>query len=260
MEAFPRLPSRSRLTARRPDGPGPGPGPCPEPVGMSVIDHLGALRRALIVSVLAWAACSVGAFFFWGRAVEFLMARGGVATSYYHTPTGAFALALKVALYMGFAAALPVIVHQAWWFVSPGLHTHERRLVLPLIVATLVFFAIGVGFAIFALPLFMRVLGGFAPHGLHYLPFLEDYVNFALILVMAFGLVFEIPVVVYSLGLVGILRSAKLRSNRLYWAVGLAVIANLATPGVDPLTPMLMFVPLYLLWEGAVLVLRLQGR
>lgn len=227
---------------------------------MPILEHLEALRRTLIVSAVAWVLCSVVAFFFWGHVVGLLMSRGGVGLTYYHTPTGAFALAIKVSLYLGFAAALPIVVQQIWWFVSPGLHHAERRMILPLIVATILFFWVGVAFAVFSLPLFLHILGGFAPHNLQYLPFIEDYISFVLVLILGFGIVFEMPVVVYVLGLVGILSSKKLYRNRLYWIIGLAVLANLATPGVDPITPLVMFLPLYVFWEGAALALKLQGR
>src|SRR5205085_9336405 len=101
---------------------------------MTIVQHLEALRRALVISILAWIAGSVAAFFFWGPVLHFLVLRGGIGTLYFQAPTGAFVLALKIAIYLGFVIASPVIIQQAWWFVSPGLHPGERRLVLPLIL------------------------------------------------------------------------------------------------------------------------------
>jgi sec-independent protein translocase protein TatC len=227
---------------------------------MTMVEHLEALRRSLIISILAWALGTVIAFLFWGQVLHLLVVRGGVETLYFHAPTGAFLLALKISLYLGFVIAAPVIIQQAWWFVSPGLHPNERRLVLPLMLATIVFFAIGVGFAVFALPLFLHILTSFAPGNLHYLPFVDDYINFVLVLIVGFGIVFETPVIVFVLGLMGILPSQRLRSNRFYWVIGLLILSNLATPGVDPITPLFMFVPLYVFWESTALVLRLMGR
>src|SRR5207302_289726 len=98
------------------------------------------------------------AFFFWRRAVEFLVERGGLQRTYFTTPTGAFLLGIKLAIAMGFVAAFPVIAQRAWWFVSPGLRRQERRLVLPLFLATVVFFGLGLSVALFALPLFIHIL------------------------------------------------------------------------------------------------------
>ncbi|MGH7903665.1 MAG: twin-arginine translocase subunit TatC [Candidatus Dormibacteraceae bacterium] len=226
---------------------------------MTILEHLEALRRTLIISFIAWGLACVVGFLIWGRVLQFLLHRAGVATVYYHTPTGAFTLALKIAIYLGFVIASPIIIQQIWWFVSPGLKQGERRLVLPLIVATMFFFGVGIVFALFALPLFIHILTGFAPANLRYLPFVEDYINFILVLIIGFGIVFELPVVVYVLGLMGIISSRWLYANRFYWVIGIAILAYLATPGVDPVTPLVMFVPLYVFWEGTALLLRLTG-
>jgi sec-independent protein translocase protein TatC len=227
---------------------------------MTVLEHLQALRRALIISLLGWALGSVIAFAFWGGVLDFLVHRGGLTSLYYQQPTGAFTLALKIALYLGFVVGSPVIIQQAWWFVSPGLHRHERRLILPLILATMFFFLVGIGFALTSLPLFLHILTGFAPGELHYFPFVEDYMNFVLVLIVGFGIVFELPVVIFVLGLMRVISSGWLYRNRFYWIIGLLIVANLMTPGVDPLTPLFMFVPLYVFWEATALLLKATGR
>jgi sec-independent protein translocase protein TatC len=227
---------------------------------MSILEHLAALRRALIVCLIGWAAGTVVAFLFWPPLLEYLIARGNVQHLLFTTPTGGFTLGIKIAMIVGLIIAAPVWIQQAWWFVSPGLHRHERRLVMPLVVATIVFFAIGVSFALFSLPLFMRILQGFAPRDFTYLPVGDDYINFVLFLVLGFGIVFEIPVVVFALGLLRVISSRWLRANRFYWIIGLGIISNLMTPGVDPITPLFMWIPLYLFWELTVLALRLTGR
>jgi sec-independent protein translocase protein TatC len=227
---------------------------------MTVVEHLEALRRALIVSIVTWTVTSVVAFFFSGRVFALLIQRGGLHTAYFHAPTGAFMLELKIALYLGFVLAAPVILWQIWWFVSPGLHRHERRAVLPLTIATVIFFGIGIGFALFAMPLVLRVLTGFAPANVQYFPFVDDYLSFVLALVIGFGIVFELPVVLYMLGTLRIISSHWLYSHRGYWVIGLALLSNFLTPGADPLTPMIMFVPLYIFWEGTALLLKLTGK
>jgi sec-independent protein translocase protein TatC len=229
-------------------------------VPMTVIEHLEDLRRALIVSVAAWAVCSIVMGFFWSPVLHWLIERGGIVHGYYTALTGAFFLAMQIALALGFVLAFPVIAYQAWWFVSPGLHQHEKRLVLPLGIATVVFFAIGVGFALLSLPLFVRILTGFAPLDLTYLPIIDQYVSFVVLLIVAYGVVFELPVVIYVLGRLRIISSRWLYQHRAAWVIGLGVLANFMTPGADPITPLIMFIPLWVFWELSTLLLRITGR
>src|SRR5206468_8037579 len=130
---------------------------------MSVIEHLEALRRALLISIIAWGVATIAAVFIAHYVITFLVDRAGIGHAIYLQPGGGVLLQLKVALYIGIVLAAPVIIQQVWWFVSPGLHQHERRYVLPLVLATIVFFAIGVSVAMFALPLYIRILGSLAP-------------------------------------------------------------------------------------------------
>jgi sec-independent protein translocase protein TatC len=227
---------------------------------MSVIEHLEALRRVLIISLIAWGAATIAAIFISGRVITFLITRAGIGHAIYLQPGGGVILQLKVALYIGLVIAAPVVIQQVWWFVSPGLHQHERRFVLPLVVATIVFFAIGVGVAMFALPLYIKVLNSLAPTDVTYLPDIGELVGFVLIMVIGFGLVFELPVVLFVLGMLRIVSSRWLYKRRPYWFLGLGVLANFLTPGVDPLTPMIMFIPLYVFFEATALLLKLLGR
>jgi sec-independent protein translocase protein TatC len=229
---------------------------------MSIVEHLEDLRRALIISLVGWVVATIVAFVVWQRILEFLIVRAGLQKSgiYFFAPTGAFMLGLKIAFVVGLVGAAPIIFWQIWWFVSPGLHEHEKRLVMPLVAATTFFFLVGVGFALFALPLIMRVLTGFAPPDVHFLPDGSQLLGFILLIVLAFGLVFELPVVLYTLGALRIISSRWLYRHRAYWLIGLGLLANFMTPGADPLTPLLVFVPLYVFWEATALLLKLTGR
>ncbi|TMD94429.1 MAG: twin-arginine translocase subunit TatC [Chloroflexi bacterium] len=227
---------------------------------MSVIEHLEALRRALIIALIAWSVATIAAIFVAGHVITFLVTRAGISQAIYLQPGGGVLLQLKVAIYIGIVLASPVIIQQVWWFVSPGLHPHERRFVLPLVVATIAFFALGVGVAMFALPLYIHVLGSLAPADVKYLPDVTELVSFVLIMVIGFGLVFELPVVLFVLGMLRVVSSKWLYRRRPYWFLALGILANFLTPGVDPLTPMIMFVPLYLFFGGTALLLKLLGR
>ena len=227
---------------------------------MSVIEHLEALRRMLIISLIAWGLATIVAVFAAGHVITFLLTRAGLQHAIYLQPGGGVLLQLKVALYIGLVLAAPVLIQQVWWFVSPGLHAQERKFVLPLVLATIVFFALGVSVAMYALPLYIRVLGSLAPADVTYLPDISEFVNFVLIMAIGFGLVFELPVVLFVLGMLRIVSSKWLYKRRPYWFLALGVLANFLTPGVDPLTPMIMFVPLYVFFEATALLLKLLGR
>ncbi len=233
---------------------------------MSVVEHLEDLRRALIISLIGWAVMTVIAYVFHNRILDLVIARTNVhaiignAPLVVNTPTGSFMVGLKIALVVGLVASAPIIIWQIWWFVSPGLHQHEKRLVLPLITATSFFFLLGAGFAFFALPLIMRVLLGFGGGEIQYLPFADELLGFVAMITIAFGLVFELPVVLYVLGSLGIISSRWLYRHHAYWLIGLGLLANLMTPGGDPLTPLIIFVPLIIFWEATALLLKLTGR
>jgi sec-independent protein translocase protein TatC len=227
---------------------------------MSILEHLEALRRALIISMAAWGLATVVAFFFAGQVISLLITRAGVGHGIFLAPAGGLLLSLKVAVYLGFIVAAPVVIQQVWWFVSPGLHRHERRLMLPLIVATIIFFALGVAAAIFALPLYLHVLNALSPPNTVYLADIGELIGFILTMVIGFGLVFELPVVLFVLGILGVISSRWLYKNRPWWFIALALLANFMTPGVDPLTPLIMFVPLYVFYEATALVLKLSRR
>jgi sec-independent protein translocase protein TatC len=209
---------------------------------MSVIEHLEALRRALIITLVAWGVAPVAAFFVSGRVVQLLIERAGIGKAIYLAPAGGFLIELKVALYLGLILAAPVVIQQVWWFVSPGLHRHERRLMLPLIFATTFFFALGVA------------------AGVSYLADIGELIGFILNMIIGFGLVFELPVVLFVLGMLRIISARWLYKNRPWWFLGLGLVSNFLTPGADPLTPLIMFIPLYIFFESTALILKLSGR
>jgi sec-independent protein translocase protein TatC len=228
---------------------------------MSIVEHLEDLRRCLIISAIGWFVATIVAFVFWQRILELLVARAGLQASgvFFTHPAGAFGVGLTIALVVGLVASAPILFWQAWTFISPGLHDHEKRLALPLIFATSFFFLLGIAFALFSLPLFIRVLTGFAPPDFHYLPLGDELLGFIMLITIAFGLVFELPVVLYTLGMLRIISARWLYRHRIYWMVALGLAANFMTPGADPLTPLLVFIPLYIFWEGTTLLLKLTG-
>jgi sec-independent protein translocase protein TatC len=239
---------------------GPRTRPPVEEQRMSIIEHLEALRRMLIISLVAWALATFAAFFISGRVITLLVNQAGLTHVIYLQPAGGVLNQLKVAMYIGIIISAPIVIQQVWWFVSPGLHPHERRFVLPLVIATIFFFALGVAVAVFALPLYLRILNSFSPTDVTYLPDLSAFISFVLLMVIGFGLIFELPVVLFVLGMLRIISSRWLYKNRAWWFLGLGLLANFLTPGVDPITPLIMFIPLYVFFEGTSLLLKLLGR
>jgi sec-independent protein translocase protein TatC len=228
---------------------------------MSVIEHLEALRRTLIISSVGWLVATAAAYVVHNQVFQVLVARAHLPhTALLLEPTSGVFIGFKIALYLGLVLASPIVFWQMWWFISPGLHAHEKRLIIPLIGATTFFFLVGVAFAIYALPLFMGVLNAFNPPDTSAEYTADSIISFVLAIVLAFGVVFELPVVLYTLGMLRIISSRWLYQHRLYWVIALGLIANVMTPGVDPFTPLLVFIPLYAFWEGTALLLKLSGR
>jgi sec-independent protein translocase protein TatC len=178
----------------------------------------------------------------------------------YTAPTEAFFIRLKVTAFTGMIFALPVMLWQLWRFVTPGLHRHERRYALPFVVISVFLFALGVATAFLSLPKALEVLAGFAGSELVLLPRASDYLSFVLLLVAAFGFSFEFPIILLGLTLVGVLSSAKLRkARRIAWVI-ILIVAAIITPTQDPITLMIMSVPLGLLYEGTIVAARLLKR
>ena len=229
---------------------------------MSIVDHLNALRRALTISAAVWVVAGVACWFISLAFLAWVEHRAGLPHKLvYFGPAGGVMLRLQVSLYLGTLISSPIIVWQAWWFAAPGLHMHEKRIALPLIFATALFFLMGVAVAFYSLPIFINILDSFSGQGvIQYLPNGSDFLSFLLAISIAFGVVFELPVVLWTLGMMRIISSKWLWQKRLWWIVGLGLVANLMTPGVDPITPLIVFVPLIIFYLGSILVLKMSGR
>lgn len=240
-----------------------GGGVRPDHDRMTIIEHLEDLRRALAIAGGAWLLAAVAGWFLSVDALRLIEARANLVHGLIVLdPTGSFIVRIQIAIAAGTLLASPVICWQVWWFISPALHRHEKRVVVPLIAATTFFFLLGVGLCFYALPLIMGVLTSAAPPDvIQYLPSGHEFLGFLLGLCIAFGLVFQLPVVLWTLGMMGVISSAWLWSNRFYWVTGLGLLANFMTPGGDPLvTPLVVFVPLISFYLGVTLLLRLSGR
>jgi sec-independent protein translocase protein TatC len=243
---------------------------------MSVIEHLEELRRRLVISLATIAVLAIAGFIFYERILDFLAApyrdaiaslspearppgnfQQGLVTQ---SPTEPFVTFLKVGFFSGFLLSLPVVMYQVWRFVTPGLTKRERRFAIPFVISSVLLFAGGTVLAFLVIPKGLGFLLSFGGENL--IPFLtaERYLNFLIFLILGFGLSFELPLLLIFLAGARIITTQQMRSWRRYMYFGTLVFAAIITPTADPYTLLLMWVPLILLYEGAILVARLLKR
>jgi sec-independent protein translocase protein TatC len=223
------------------------------------ISHLIELRDRLLRMAIAWIVLFVCLFPFANKLYTFLahpllskLPKGGqmIATEVV-TP---FFVPIKVAMMTAFLGALPYILYQAWSFVAPGLYGHEKRLILPLVVASVVLFFLGMSFAYFMVfPVVFGFIIGVAPQGVAVMTDINKYLDFVITMFLAFGVTFEVPIVVIVLAMTGVVEVAKLKESRPYVIVGAFVIGAIFTPP-DVVSQSMLAVPLWLLFELGVLV------
>ena len=229
--------------------------------GDSFISHLVELRSRVVKSALAIVVVFVCLAPFASHIYDFLampmlnalpqgtkMIATGVITP--------FLVPIKVTLLVAFLIALPVVLYQMWAFVAPGLYSHEKKLALPIISSSFFLFLIGVAFCYyFVFGTVFRVINEFAPKSVTVAPDIDSYFGFVMSMFIAFGITFEVPIVVVMLVRFGIISIATLKSIRPYVIVGSFVVAAIITPP-DPGSMLLLAVPLVLLYEVGIFVAR----
>ena len=220
------------------------------------VTHLMELRDRLLRALIAvGVAAAVLAVFPGPGPLYDLLAAPLVA----HLPKGAtliatsvispFMVPLKILLMAAFLLALPVVLYQVWAFVAPGLYSHEKKLVLPLVVSSTLLFFIGVAFCyFFVFGQVFAFIQGFAPKSITAAPDIEAYLGFVLTMFLAFGLAFEVPVAVVVLARMGVVTVDKLKSFRGYFVVLAFVIAAVVTPP-DVVSQLALAIPMCLLYE-----------
>ena len=172
----------------------------------------------------------------------------------------AFFIYLKASLIGGVVLASPVIFYELWMFVAPGLHQKEKKFVLPFVIISTLLFAAGALFGYYVIfPVGFRFLVGFSTENIRALPSLQLYLSFCLKLLLGFGLVFEFPVLAYFLGRAGIINSRMMAKNRRIAILLIFIIAAILTPP-DVVSQIILAVPLYLLFEGSILIVKFTGR
>jgi sec-independent protein translocase protein TatC len=229
------------------------------------ISHLVELRDRLLRAILAVIVVFL-CLFAWARELYALLAKpliaalpvGGqmIATDV----VGVFLVPVKVAFLVAFVIALPYVLYQVWAFVAPGLYVNEKRLVLPLVVASSLLFLLGMSFAYFLVfPVVFKFMASIAPEGVAWMTDIDKYLSFVLTTFMAFGVTFEVPVVVIVLVRVGVVSIDKLKEIRPYVIVGAFVVGAIFTPP-DVISQVMLAVPLWLLYELGIVCARIIGR
>ncbi len=242
-------------------------GPAESPGGRedSFMSHLIELRDRLIRALLAILIVFV-CLFPWAKELYNLLAQpllaslpqGGqmIATDV----VGVFLVPMKVALMVAFLISLPYVLYQVWAFVAPGLYAHEKRLALPLVAASVFLFFVGMAFAYFLVfPTVFGFMAKIAPEGVAWMTDIEKYLSFVLSTFVAFGVTFEVPVIVVVLVGIGVVDVAKLKEIRPYVIVGAFVIGAIFTPP-DVISQLMLAIPLCLLYELGILLARFAGR
>lgn len=228
---------------------------------MSLVEHLSELRRRIAISLLAIFLGSLVGFYFAPQLITFLKAPLNLAKPLVYTGLGdAFFINLKLAIVVGIVLAMPVLVWQLWRFISPGLTREERRMARPWAPLAIVFFVIGVTVAYVILPFASTFLLSFSSADLQPLITASEYFGFVTTLFLVFGLVMEYPIVLVLLAKVGIINSARLRRSRRVVILAIAIISAVATPGGDPISPTVLGLTMYLLYEFSIVLIRLGGR
>jgi len=233
----------------------------PEDTQETFISHLIELRSRLLRSIVAVIIALACLFPFAKQiyavvAAPLLKALPAGSTMIATDVTGTFFVPLKLTLMVAFLVALPYVLYQMWAFVAPGLYQHEKRLALPVIVSSVFFFAVGMLFAYYIVfPVAFGFFAGYTPTGVQMMTDIDKYLSFVLTMFIAFGLTFEVPVVVVVLVRLGVVELAKLRSIRGYVIVGAFVVGAIFTPP-DVLSQVMLAVPLWLLYELGLIAAR----
>jgi sec-independent protein translocase protein TatC len=230
---------------------------------MTLIQHLEELRRVLIISLIAWVAGSIIGLVLSGVVIDLLIRPLQYLNQplHYFGVMGYFTIHLKVGLMVGLVLALPVVLHQVWTFVAPGLKPKERRYAGPLLLSSLVLFALGGALAYFFLYIVVRIIGAVShDSSLVFFPEAGAYIGFVVVLMLAFGITFEFPVALVLGAMIGVVKSSWLRAHRPHAIFTICAVGYIVTPGVDPITPLALIIPLLLLFEVSIGVIRIMGK
>ena len=234
---------------------------------VSFIQHLEELRYRLIVCLITVFVGTIAAYAFKEEIFKFIatpLLRALPPGDQQLIFTGlmeAFMVYLKASFFAGLMASVPVILYQFWAFVAPGLHPHERRMVVPFVFFASLFFVGGAIFGYYVVfPYGFQFFVGFGSDFIKPLPSMKEYLGFATFLLLAFGIVFELPIFMFFLARMGLVDPRTLKKGRRYAIPVIFIVAAILTPGPDPVSQCLMAGPLIVLYELGIWVSILFGK
>jgi len=233
---------------------------------MSIIEHLGELRKRIVISTIAICVGVAFAFIEKDWVFRLIMAplvhgTGQPIKLLTLSPTEPFMSVLKVSIYFGLLLALPVLLWQLWAFIMPALYENEKKKVLPYVLFTTVLFAGGVLFGYYVvLPIGLKFLVGYGGDIFDQQQRAGEYISFVTLFLLAFGVVFEMPAVMVLLASAGIVSHHRMRKSRKYALIAIAFAAMVLTPSQDPVSMLLMMGPLILLYELGIILARIVNR
>jgi sec-independent protein translocase protein TatC len=175
-------------------------------------------------------------------------------------PLDGLSLRIKIASYGALFMSAPVIVWELWRFITPGLHSNEKRYAVPFLAASMLLFSMGVALAYLTFPHALKFLGAIGGPTLHQLYGPSQYLGLVLALMTVFGVTFEFPVILVALQFVGVLTPARLAKSRRWAIVGIVVVAAVITPSGDPFSMLALAAPLYFFYELSIIIGRLSKR
>jgi sec-independent protein translocase protein TatC len=224
------------------------------------MEHLEELRNRIIKSLIAVGIGTLIAFFFNEWILDVLTVPYQIAVPdsslVFFRPTEAFSLVMKLSLWGGFILASPVVLYQSWRFIAPALTAKEKRWAVPIVTVFVTLFLIGIVVGYWALSRGLGFLLEFGGDSLEPVIGADFYLKFAMRFILAFGISFEFPVFIFAAAAVGVVTSAQLRKGRRWAILVIVVFAAIITPTGDPLTLAMLAVPMYLLYELAILAVR----
>ena len=224
---------------------------------MPFLDHLEELRRRLLKAIASVFILSIGSYFFSKQLMAILLRpnpdKGKLPI--FLSPTEGFMIYIKISIFAGVILSLPVIFYQLWKFVSPGLYKKERKYTLLIVVFSTLFFLIGALFCYFVvIPYGLNFLLGFGSGQIEPNIQIKEYLKFVTLLILVFGIIFELPLLSFFLTKLGILTPEFLRTKRRYGIVTIFIAAAVLTPTTDIVSQLLLAVPLMILYEISIWV------
>ena len=231
---------------------------------MTLVEHLTELRTRLVISVVAVAIGVLAGFILYQQIFDILIQPYKDIAANHQTLTGGrllqtdplegFSIRMRTSLYAGIAFAMPVLLWQIWRFVSPGLYANEKRYALPFVVSALVLFVLGATLAYFTLPRAFDFLINIGGEGFVTGYTAGKYFKLVTYMMLAFGIGFEFPIVLIFFQMAGIVETDTLRRARRFAIVGICILVAVITPSGDPISMLMLSVPMVIFYELAILI------